>query len=64
MRCACGQGCFGGNLNLTVNGNNQITAPSPITYDAASGNMTKDNRGFSYTYDAENRRFTVEPAAE
>jgi RHS repeat-associated protein len=49
-----GNGCFGGNLGLSVT-NNQVTAPSPIMVDPASGNMTKDNRGFTYTYDAENR---------
>src|SRR5437016_939861 len=43
--------CSAENLSVTVAANNQLLGYS---YDAA-GNMTKDNNGTAYSYDAENR---------
>jgi RHS repeat-associated protein len=45
----------GESLSISVNGNNQV---SGLAYDAA-GNVTTDNLGNAYTYDAENRIRTV-----
>jgi RHS repeat-associated protein len=43
--------CSAENLNTAVNANNRLQS---YDYDAA-GNMTKDNNGTHYVYDAENR---------
>jgi RHS repeat-associated protein len=45
--------CAAENLSVTVAANNQLLGATYI-YDSA-GNMTKDNNGTTYVYDAENR---------
>lgn len=45
-------------LQMLANGQNQLSS-SPIAYDAA-GNVTTDNFGQAYTYDAENRIATAQ----